>query len=81
MSLWHKEVTRLNGDLKAYVEVQNDYTGSIRCDLRTIHEADGKYYVIADGGHIDVTNERTNYLNYEERARKGIRLLNSNSWI
>lgn len=37
MSIWHKEVVRIDGELMAYVGVQDDYYGTIRYGLRNIH--------------------------------------------
>lgn len=72
MSIWHKEVTRLNGSLMAYIEVQNDYTGAVKGGLRTIHLDGNRYYCVADSQHIDVTSEREKFLAYEDKAKTAI---------
>ena len=70
MSIWHKEVIRVRGDLKAYVEVQNDWTGSITGGLRNIHDKNGHKYVIADTQHIDITEEYNSQIRYEESIKE-----------
>lgn len=72
MSIWHKEVVRIDGDLKAYVEVQDDYSGSIRGGLRDIHLEGNNYYVRADGNKVDVTEARNNFLAYESKVKSAL---------
>lgn len=77
MSIWHKEVVRVDGELKAYVGVQNDYTGSIRYDLRNIHLSGDTYYCIADGRHVDLNAERRKLLEYEDKCQRAIKWYDS----
>lgn len=58
MSIWHKEVVRIDGDLKAYIGVQNDYTGAIKYSLREIHLDGDTYYCRADGQRICLNDAR-----------------------
>lgn len=44
MSLYDFEITRLNGDLYAFVRIQDEWTGSIKEGLRQIR-LDGNKYV------------------------------------
>ena len=81
MSIWHKEVTRVNGSLMAYVEVQNDYTGGIRKGLKEIHVDGNRYFCRADGGRVDVTNERESYLNHESTVAAALKIYKQNSWL
>lgn len=72
MSIWHKEILRVDGDLKAYIEVQDDYTGNIRGGLRDIHLEGNNYYVRADGNRVDVTEARDNFLRYEDKVKSAL---------
>lgn len=76
MSIWHKEVIRVNGNLMGYIEVQDDYTGHVRPGLRELHLDGNRYYCIADSQHIDVTSEREKLLNYESKCRSAIEWYN-----
>lgn len=80
MSIWHKEVIKVNGLLKAYVEVQNDYSGEIRSGLREIHEKDGKRTCTADGTTVSLDEEYRNYICKEQETEKALRLLRENPW-
>lgn len=81
MSIWYKEVIRVNGDIKAYIEIQNEYTGSISCGIREIHLDGNQRYCRADGQKINVQTQYENLLRHEDRVRQGLKLLDSNSWI
>lgn len=72
MGIWHKEVVKVNGDLKAYIGVQNDWTGNIRYGLRDIHIDGNTYYAIADGQHVNVTSQRAQYLNHEGEVERAL---------
>lgn len=69
MSIYHTEVTRLNGKLMAYVEIQNDWNGSITCQLRQIKEKDGEYYVMVEGHPVYVTNDRKAFLEGDAKVK------------
>lgn len=57
MSTWSAEVIEADGNLFAYVRIQNDYTGNISGNFRRIYtDKNGKSYFKADGRnqYIDV---------------------------
>lgn len=80
MSIWHKEVIKVNGTLKAYVEVQNDYTGAIVGGLREIHEDGLNKYVRADGNRVDVTEECNALAKYEETVKDALKFYKNNHY-
>lgn len=49
MSIWDTEIVRVDGELKAYVKVQNEIKGGITGCLRNIHLDGNRYYCRADG--------------------------------
>lgn len=69
MSIWHKEVVKVNGRLMAYVETQNEYTGATKGGLREIHVDDNRYFCRADGQRVDVTEDRERCIDYENRCK------------
>lgn len=72
MSIWHKEIIRLDGTLYAFVKIQDDYTGAIKRDIRDIHIEGNNYYIVADGGHVNVNEAREQFLQYEDRVRTAL---------
>lgn len=72
MAIWHKEVVRVDGDLKVYIKVQDDYYGTIKGSLRDIHLDGDMYYCRADGHRIDVTDARRNFLAYEDKVKSAL---------
>jgi len=69
--IWSNEVVRCDGNLFAYVRVQDEYTGNIAGSFRRIYfNKEGKAYYKADGKNqlIDVNP----FLQYEERVKKAL---------
>lgn len=55
MGVYDVELVRLDGEIKAYVKIQNDYTGAIIGQLRKIYLDGNEYYIRADGRMVNVT--------------------------
>lgn len=83
MSVWDSEIIESDGNLYAYVRVQNDYTGNISGSFRRIYfDKKGKPYAKVDGsnhyfiGEVEAFNKRKEYiknaLQVAELHRKGI---------
>ena len=53
MGIWETEVIRVDGNLFAYIRVQNEFTGNISGNFRRIYQdkKDGHYYAKADGNN------------------------------
>lgn len=75
--IWSKEVIRVDCSLKAYVKIQNDWTGNISGRLYEIKEnrADNHvtFYVNADGERQDVTAEREKFLAKEDHIKRALK--------
>ena len=69
MGIWYKEVTRLNYDLVAYIEFQDDWTGRISKHLREIKSDGNRYYCNFQHERLDVTEARSEYLRQEENIK------------
>ena len=72
MSIWHHEIVKVNGEYKAYVEIQNEFTGNITGRLQTIFHKNGIDYVRADGRMLNVTNDLLNQKRYEETVKEAL---------
>lgn len=57
MSIWHKECIKVRGQIKCYVEIQNDWTGITLNQIRSIKKEGDRYYIKCDGQKVDVTQE------------------------
>ena len=72
MSVYSIECTRLNGDIMAYVRVQNDWTGAILGQVKKIFLDGDNYYCHADGNRVIVNEQRQRFLDYESRVRTAL---------
>ena len=66
MGIWHKQVVRLNGDLMAYIEHQDDWTGRITKHIRAIKLDGNTYYCNFMGQRVTVNAEREDFTHEEE---------------
>lgn len=73
MSLYSLELARLNGDIKAYVRIQNDWSGQITEGIRNIFLKDDRYYIRVDGQEIKVNAERDRFLMNEQHIKDALR--------
>lgn len=55
--IYDTEITRVNGDLYAFIRVQNEYTGNVSGSFRRIYKDKHGYYAKCDG--------KNNYLNVD----------------
>ena len=74
MSIWgDPEIVKVDGEYKAFVKVQNDWSGDVRGHLRDIHmDKDGRYYCRADGSRCDVTRIRERYIKQEQDIKSAV---------
>lgn len=70
--IWSKQVLRVDGELKAYVRVQNEFTGSIQGRLYAIKESGNGFYVNADGERQDITKERDAFIEKEAFIKRAV---------
>lgn len=76
MSLYDYELVRLNGDIKAYVRIQNDYTGQITEGIRNIFLKCNKRYFRADGQEVNVTSKYEEFRIKEGKIRDALKWYN-----
>lgn len=73
MGIWDTEVIRVDGNLFAYIKVQNDYSGNVSGSFRRIYQdKNGHYYAKADGHNQNMDNQ-VNRLLADEIKNKEIR--------
>ena len=73
MSIYNHEIVRTNGELRCYVEVQNEWTGNVRYRLCTIHLKGDDYFCIADGARIILNREVREFIDHETRVRDALK--------
>lgn len=68
MGIWDTEVIRVDGNLFAYIRVQNDYSGNISGSFRRIYkDKHGHYYAKADGRNQNMDTAVSSLLAHEQR--------------
>ena len=80
MSIYSTEITRLNGDLMAYVRIQNDWTGQIRGRIATVISQKGRKHIVADGQKKDVTIQCEDFLRKEEQIKAALDWYKKTKW-
>lgn len=71
MGIWDTEVIRVDGNLFAYIKVQNDYYGNVSGSFRRIYQdKQGHYYAKADGRNQNMDNQVNVLLAYEARQKE-----------
>ena len=75
MSVWYKEVVKVDGDLKCYIGIQNDFTGTILYQIRRIYYEGktGKHYVTADGKRVYIESEYQAELRHQEDIKDALK--------
>lgn len=72
MSVYEYEIIRCGGGLKAYVGIQNDFTGTVLYGVRKIIDRDGQKYFNADGRKVIVTDKVKDFLYKENLTKKAV---------
>lgn len=80
MSIYDIEITRLRGDLMAYVGIQNDWTGQIRRRIATVVSSNGRKHIIADGQKKDVTIQCEDYIRKEDQIKEALKWYKQTKW-
>lgn len=80
MSLYHVECVRVDGTIKAYVKIQNDFTGQIRDSIKCIYLDGNRYYITADGMKHTVNQQRDQLLQREAEIKEALRWYKETAW-
>lgn len=64
------EIVRANGDLYAFIQVQNEYTGNVSGSFRRVYQNNEVgYYAKADGKNQCVNNAVLHFLRQEQQMK------------
>lgn len=82
MSIWHKEIIKVNSKVYAYVEIQNDWTGQITASLRNVRfDTELNYpYCMAEGNKISLIDEFRHYKESESLRKTAIEFFDANRY-
>ena len=70
--LYDFEVTRLNGDLYAFIRIQDEWTGNIKEGLRQIKLDGNQYYIRAETQRHNVTNQVNRFKMHEDKVKSAL---------
>ena len=63
---------RVNGTMRCYVEIQNEWTGNVRYRLCTIHLTGDDYWCTADGARMILNREVRDFIDHEKAVKDAI---------
>lgn len=64
------EILRVDGNLYAYIRIQNEYTGNVSGSFRRIYKDKSGYYSRADGKNQYINNMVNNFLASEIKEKE-----------
>lgn len=68
--LYDSEVVRVNGDLYAFIRIQNEFTGNVSGSFRRIYKDKLGYYAKADGKNNYMTSQVQSFLQRESQEKE-----------
>ena len=74
MSIWGSEIVKADGNLYAYIRVQNDYTGNIAGSFRRIYKDKNGYYAKVDGSNHYFNNQVKAFQDREALVRNALQI-------
>lgn len=74
MSIWDSEIVKADGNLYAYIRVQNDFTGNIAGSFRRIYKDKNGYYAKVDGSNHYFNNQVKLFKDREEQIRNALQV-------
>ena len=67
MAIWDAEIVKADGNLYAFIRVQNDFTGNISGSFRRIYKDKNGFYAKVDGSNHYFNNEVARFTAYQEQ--------------
>ena len=74
MSIWDSEIVKADGNLYAYIRVQNDFTGNIAGSFRRIYKDKNGYYAKVDGSNHYFNNQVKAFKEREDLVRNALQV-------
>lgn len=71
--IYHKEVVKINCERFGYIEIQNEWTGSVKGRLYTLHLDGNNYYCNADGHRVPMNDEYQAQIRYENKIEDALK--------
>ena len=68
--LYDSEVVRVNGDLYAFIRIQNEFTGNVSGSFRRIYKDKNGYYAKADGKNNYMNSQVQGYIQRESQEKE-----------
>lgn len=79
MGLWSFDLVRVDGSLRVYTRVQNEFTGTITDGIRDIFmDKDGRKYFRADHRTYDITDKIKAFTAHEAEIEKALEFYRKN---
>ena len=72
MSIWSYNIIRVDGQLFAYIRIQDDYTGNIAGRFSKVHQSGFDYYFRAEGKRNLCTRQVDAFLSREVHQKAAI---------
>lgn len=73
MSIWAYDLMRVDGSVRVYTRIQNEYTGQITDGIRDIFtDKNGKKYFRADHQQIFIDKEYNAFIEHENTVKSAL---------
>lgn len=73
MSIWAYDLMRVDGSVRVYTRIQNEYTGQITDGIRDIFtDKSGKKYFRADHQQIFIDKEYNAFIEHENAVKSAL---------
>lgn len=72
MAIWDVEIVKADGNMYAFVRVQNEFTGNISGSFRRIYKDKNGFYAKVDGSNHYFNNEVARFTAYQEQIKDAL---------
>ena len=72
MAVWDTEIIKADGNMYAFIRVQNEFTGNISGHFRRIYKDKNGYYAKADGKNQYLNGEVDGFLKREAYQKEAM---------
>ena len=72
MAIWDAEIVKADGNMYAFIRVQNDFTGNVSGSFRRIYKDKNGFYAKVDGSNHYFNNEVARFTAYQEQIRDAL---------
>ena len=72
MAIWDAEIVKADGNMYAFIRVQNEFNGNIAGSFRRIYKDKNGYYAKVDGSNHYFNNEVERFRRYQDQIREAL---------